>query len=62
MAKMKDMTIEDLEHLIENKFLEIIGDPDSGLQLKREFKAKLQKRLNTPSKRISHQEVLKQFA
>jgi len=56
------MTIEDLEHLIENKFLEIIGDPDSGLQLKREFKAKLQKRLNTPSKRISHQEVLKQFA
>ena len=62
MAKMKDMTIEDLEHLIENKFLEIIGDPDSGLQLKREFKAKLQKRLNTPAKRISHQEVLKQFA
>ena len=62
MTKMKDMTIEDLEHLIENKFLEIIGDPDSGLQLKREFKAKLQKRLNTPSKRISHQEVLKQFA
>jgi hypothetical protein len=62
MAKIKDMTIEDLEHFIENKFLEIIGDPDSGLQLKREFKTKLQKRLSTPSKRISHQEVLKRFA
>jgi len=62
MAKMKDMTIEDLEHLIENKFLEIIGDPDSGLQLKRGFKTKLLKRLSISSKRISHQEVLKRFA
>ncbi len=62
MAKIKDMTIEDLEHLIENKFLEIIGDPDSGLQLKKEFKTKLQKRLSIPSKRISHQEALKRFA
>ncbi len=62
MAKIKDMTIEDLEQLIENKFIEIIGDPDSGLQLKKEFKAKLEKRLKNPSKRISHQEVLKKLA
>ena len=62
MARVKDMTIEDLEQLIENKFFEILGDPDSGLQLRREFKAKLQKRFKTPSKRISHDEVLKRFA
>ena len=62
MAKIKDMTMEDLEQLIENKFLEIIGDPDSGLQLRKEFKAKLQERLKKPSKTISHKEVLKRFA
>jgi hypothetical protein len=62
MAKVKDMTIEDLEQLIENKFFEILGDPDSDLQLRKEFKTKLQKRLENPSKRISHHEVLKRFA
>ena len=62
MAKIKDMTVDDLENLIEHKFFEILGDPDSGLQLKKEFKAKLQQRLKKPSKRIPHQEVLKRFA
>jgi len=62
MAKLKDMSIEDLEQLIENKFIEIIGDPDSGLQLKKEFKARLEKRFKKPSRRVSHQEVLKKFA
>lgn len=62
MAKVKDMTIDDIENLIEHKLLEIIGDPDSGLQLKDEFRAKLEQRLKKPSKRISHEEVLKQFA
>jgi hypothetical protein len=62
MAKVKDMTIEDLEQLIEQKFLEILGDPDSGLQLKEEFKTKLEQRFKKPSKRVSHQEVLKRFA
>ncbi|MGR3309388.1 MAG: hypothetical protein ACUZ77_01300 [Candidatus Brocadiales bacterium] len=62
MAKVKDMTIEDLEQFIEQKFLEILGDPDAGLQLKEEFKAKLEQRFKKPSKRISHQEVLKRFA
>ena len=62
MTKLKDISIEDLEQLIENKFIEIIGDPDSGLQLKKEFKTRLEKRLKKPAKRIPHQEVLKKLA
>ncbi len=61
-AKIKDMSVDDLEQLIEHKLLEILGDPDSGLQLKKEFKIKLKQRLRKPSKRISHDEVLKRFA
>ena len=62
MPKVKDMSIDDLEQLIEHKLLEILGDPDSGLQLQKEFKRKLEQRLKKPSERISHQEVLKRFA
>ncbi len=61
MAKVKDMTIDDIENLIEHKLLEIIGDPDSGLHLKKEFKTKLEQRLEKPSERIPHREVLKRF-
>ncbi len=61
-VKIKDMSVEDLEQLIDNKLLEILGDPDSGLQLKKQFKRKLQQRLKTPSQRISHKEILKRFA
>ena len=59
MAKVKDLTIEDLEFLIEQKVLEILGDPDSGLELKPEFKRELERRLKTPSRRIPHEEVVK---
>jgi hypothetical protein len=62
MAKVKDMTVEDLEQLIEHKLVEIIGDPDSGLQLKEEFKARLEQRLKKFSKITPHEEVLKRFA
>lgn len=62
MAKAKAMTADDVEQLIEQKLLEIIGDPDSGLHLKKEFKASLQQRLKKPTKRISHEEVLRRFA
>lgn len=61
MAKVKEMTIDDLEQFIEYKFIEILGDPDAGLQLKKDFRAKLKQRLKKPSRRISHEEVLKQF-
>lgn len=62
MAKVKELTINDIEQLIEQKLLEILGDPDSGLHLRKEFKTKLEQRLKKPSKRISHEEVLKKFA
>ncbi|MCJ7515734.1 MAG: hypothetical protein MUO89_07205 [Dehalococcoidia bacterium] len=57
MAKVKDLTIEDLEFLIEQKVLEILGDPDFGLELKPEFKQELERRLKTPSGKILHEYV-----
>jgi len=45
MIKVKDMTVNDLENLIEHKLLEILGDPDSGLEIRKEFKKKLLQRL-----------------
>lgn len=62
VAKVKDMSVADLEHFVESKMLEFLGDPDAGLQLRDEFKKKLKQRLKRISKRISHEEVLKQFA
>lgn len=62
MAKVKEMSVEDIEQIVEHKLLEIIGDPDSGLHLKKEFKTKLEQRLKKPSKRIPHEEVMKRFA
>ncbi len=61
MAKTKVMTASDIEQLVEQKLLEIIGDVDSGLHLKKEFKAKLEQRLKKSAKRISHEEVLKRL-
>jgi hypothetical protein len=61
MVKVKDLTIEDLEFLIEQKILEILGDPDFGLELKEEFREELSERLKDSARRISHQEVVKRF-
>jgi len=61
MVKVKDLTIGDLEYLIEQKVLEILGDPDSGLELEDEFREELKERLESSSKRISHEEALKKF-
>jgi hypothetical protein len=61
MTKVKDMTIGDLEELIEQKLLEIVGDPDSGLHLEKGFKEKLERRLRNVPKKVSHDEVLKNF-
>lgn len=62
MGKVKEMSVEDLDQFIENKLLEIIGDPDSGMRLKKDFREKLQKRLKKTSKKTPHDEVLKRFA
>jgi len=61
MANVKDLTIDELELLIEQKVLEILGDPDSGLDLKEEFKAELRQRLTGQSRKISHEEVLERI-
>ncbi len=58
-VKIKDMSIDDLENFIEQKLLEIIGDPDSGLQLKEQFRKRLEQRLRKLSEGIQHREVLK---
>jgi len=61
MANVKDLTIDELELLIEQKVLEILGDPDFGLDLKEEFKAELRQRLTGQSRKISHEEVLERI-
>jgi hypothetical protein len=62
MSMIKDFTVDDLEHLIEQKVLELLGDPDAGLELKQEFKEELSSRLKNHGVEISHQEVIKKFA
>ncbi len=61
MNKLSDLTLDDLEELIEQKLIEIIGDPDSGLHLEKGFKEKLERRLRNVPKKVSHDEVLKKF-
>jgi hypothetical protein len=58
MTNVKDLTIDELEYLIEQKILEVLGDPDSGLALKEEFRQELKGRLEKPSRRIPHHEVV----
>jgi hypothetical protein len=61
MSKIKDLTVDDLEYLIEQKMLEFFGDPDSGLILRTEFMEELQRRLKSQRQTITHQEVADRF-
>ena len=61
MAKVREMTTEELEQLIERKVLEVLGDPDSGLKLRPSFRKKLEQRLKKNSPRTPHHEVRKRF-
>lgn len=61
-ARSKYVKVTDIDQLIESKLLELIGDPDSGLKLKKSFKAKLEQRLYRPSKKIPHDQVVRRFA
>jgi hypothetical protein len=61
MAKVKEMTVDELEQFIEHKVVEMLGDPDAGLPLKPAFRKKLESALKKPSKRVPHHEVLKHF-
>lgn len=61
MSKVKEMTVDELEQFIEQKVVEILGDPDAGLALKPAFRKKLESRLKKSSPRTPHQEVVKKF-
>ncbi len=61
MTRIKDLTVDELEQLIEQKLLELLGDPDSGLNLKSGFKKELSRRLKSAGERVSRQEVEKKF-
>ncbi len=64
MVKTKEinhLNIDDLNNLIEQKILEILGDPDYGLELREDFKQEIVKRLRQKSKRVTHDEVIKKF-
>jgi len=61
MAKVKEMTQDELEQLIEQKVIEILGDPDEGLSLNEAFKEKLKKRLAKASPKVAHREVVRRF-
>lgn len=60
MRKLKDFTEEELELLVEQKILEILGDPDYGLELREGFKERLKERLQDPAS-MSHEEVMRRF-
>lgn len=47
--------------LVEQKILEFLGDPDSGLELKKEFLTSLRKRMGKNQKLTSHVAVLKKY-
>lgn len=61
MKNVGSMSLEELESLIEQKILEIFGDPDSGLNLKDDFAQKLKARLSDAGRRIPHHEVVEKF-
>ena len=61
MKTIGAMSMEDLDHLIEQKILEIFGDPDSGLELREDFQQTLNKRLAANAKLISHEQAVKKF-
>jgi len=61
METINQISIEDLENLIEQKVIEILGDPDTNLELREEFKEQLNVRLASRLKRVSHREVIKKL-
>ena len=61
MKTVGAMSLDELENLIEQKILEVFGDPDTGLELREDFKEKLKNRLSADSIRISHREAVEKF-
>ena len=51
----------EIELLIEQKVMELLGDPDSGLQLKETFVKTLNERMKKKPARISHQSIIEKY-
>ena len=60
MRRLGALSEEELELLIEGKILEILGDPDAGLELKTEFRRRLQDRLKDPAS-VDQEDVMRRF-
>jgi hypothetical protein len=56
--KVADMTVEDLRSFIEQTFLDLVGDPDAGLELNEDFIARLMEGINDKTGRMAHEEFL----
>ncbi len=56
MPKVEDLSVEELraliEQTVERKLLELLGDPDEGLELRKEVKARLRRSLARERKGI----------
>lgn len=50
-----------LENLVEQKILEFLGDPDAGLELRKDFVAKLRGRLKKRQKTVPLSVVIKKY-
>ncbi len=54
MSRVKDLTVKEFRELIgevvEEKILELVGDPDEGLELRPEIRKRLLKSLHQPRK------------
>jgi len=50
-----------MEILIEQKILEFLGDPDSGLTVRKDLLATLKKRARAGRKLVSHRAVMKRY-
>lgn len=51
-----------LENLVEQKILEFFGDPDSCLEIRKDFLIKLRKQMQQKNRKlISHADVLKKY-
>lgn len=62
LGRMTATERKELENLVEQKVLELLGDPDSGLSIKKTFVAKLKKNLAQKNRRyVSHADVLKRY-
>ena len=50
-----------LEHMIEEKIIELYGDPDAGLELKESFVKELRRRTRKKQKTVPLSVVLKKY-